>query len=310
MAPVRPDHYDFAFRRESLEGLRKQIKLTQAALADLLDVPVNTVSRWETGATTPDANALAAIYSIARSRGVTPQFFRRRASVKETQKQRTRLLVTWDFQNRGLDVSDVEEEWLYMRTYLDLCFPGTRANRQLWAYTSPHQREAAGELERLKFNVFEGAFDADGQVVQDVMEACQKEPTKTVFILAADDGNYSDLLRSLRQAGVDTYVWGTDNCSDRFLRAIVNGNFIQWDAPFVIAECVVVIKQLKGKPITRAQFGALCKLRLDESEIYPYDAGFSSRNPYGSVLRWLERQGIVRVDETDGKSPAMTIALQ
>ncbi len=310
MAPIRPDHYSFAFQPETLEGLRKQLGLTQAALAELLEIPVNTVSRWERGANTPDANALAAIFSIAKDSGITPQFFTRRASLMETQNQRTKLLFPWDFQNRGLDASEVETEWRYMRKYIDLLFPRSRASRQFWAYTAPHQYQAAAKLEPLKFEVFTSYFDADSQLVQDVKEECQKRPTRTILILAADDGNYAELLRDAREAGVDVYIWGTDNCSDRLRRVLADGHFIHWDAPFVVTECVEVIKELRGKSITRSEFGNQCKARLDESEIYPYDVGFSNNHPYSSLLRWLERQGLVVIKKASGKRDAISIALK
>ena len=81
----------------------------------------------------------------------------------------------------------------------DLLHPGTKDSRQLWAYTSPYQRNAADELKKLRFQVYGGAFDADGQLTQDVMEECQKNPNKTVLVLVADDGNYIDLLRRLKE---------------------------------------------------------------------------------------------------------------
>ena len=113
--------------------------------------------------------------------------------MRRAQKQRTKLAFPWDFQNRALDASDVATEWQYMHRYLDLFHPGTRASRQLLAYTSPHQREAASELQKVKFEVYEGYFDADSQLIQDALQVCQRGPNKTVFILAADDGNYVEL---------------------------------------------------------------------------------------------------------------------
>ena len=309
MVPIRPDHFNYTFDPNTLDSLRKRLGLTQAALAEQLDIPVNTVSRWETGATTPDAKALAAIYSIAKGRGVTPQFFKRRADLTRTQNQQTKLFFVWDFQNRGLDSSDIEDEMLYIQKYLDLRFPRTRSSRQFWAYTAPHQRAASQELKRDGFDVYESSFDADSQIIKDVLEACQTRPTKTVVILVTDDGNFSDMLLELKRAKVDTYVWGTDECSERLLKALGDERFILWDAPFVITECTEVIKDLNGKAIHKGEFGTLCKIRLDEYEIYPDDVGFSKRNPYGSVLRWLEAQGFIVTTAVSGKPDLVTITL-
>jgi len=44
-------------------------------MAELLGVPANTLSRWETGITVPDANALSAIISIAKEHGMEPPSF-------------------------------------------------------------------------------------------------------------------------------------------------------------------------------------------------------------------------------------------
>ena len=309
MAPIRPDHYDFAFDPDSLGAIRKRLGLTQAILAEQLDVPVNTVSRWETGATTPDAKALAAIFSIAKANGANPQFFKRRASLKQPQDQRTRLLFVWDFQNHALDASDIEDEWHYIHEYLKLRFPKACSNLSRWAYTALHQGQAAGELKRLGFEVYQGFFDADSQIIKDVQTACQDQPSNTVLVLVTDDGNFSELVSGLKQAGVDTYVLGTEECSERLRKSLGSGGVVPWDAPFVITECVQVIRELKGKAIGKAEFGNRCKSRLEEAEVYPGDAGYSKRNPYGSVLRWLEAQGMVTTTKVPGKPDSMTIKL-
>ena len=166
----------------------------------------------------------------------------------EAQNQRTKLLFPWDFQNRGLDASEVETEWHYMRKYIDLLFPRSRASRQFWAYTALHQYQAAAKLEQLKFEVFTSHFDADSQLVQDVKEEYQKRPTSSILILAADDGNYAEMLRDAREEGVDVYIWGTGQCSDRLQRILADGHFIHWDTPFVVTECVESLRNCVGSP--------------------------------------------------------------
>ena len=302
MAPIRPDQYQFVFNPTILESLRRQLGLTQSGLADRLFLPVNTVSRWETGAATPDAKALAAIYSIAHERGVTPQFFERRASLTEIRKRRTRMLVAWDFQNRGLESSDVSEEWGYMQTYLRICHPSTGSDLQLWAYTSEGQWSVSMPLQNLGFRVRQSWFDANSQMASDVMSACREHPENIVVVFVTDDGNFSELVRNLKQSGADVYVWGTAECSQRLKRSLEDGHFIPADAPFVISECMDVIDELAGEPVNKADFGNLCKQRLDDNDVYPHQVGFSKRNPYGSVLRWLEQRGAVDVVE-DTRNP-------
>ena len=306
MVPIRPDHFDFTFDPNTLDSLRKELGLTQAALAEQLDVPVNTVSRWETGATTPDAKALAAIYSIAKGRGVTPQFFK---SLKQAQIQPINLVFVWDFKDRAFDASDIEDEFLYIRKYLDLFFPKTRSSRHLLAYRPSHLYEFREELRRLGFEVVESQPFTDSEIFRHVQEVCQTQPAKSVVIFGTDDGNLSDKLLELKRTNVHAYVWGTDACDERLRKVLGDERFVHWDAPFVVTECVEVIRELNGEAISRSEFGNLCKHRLDESALYPDDVGFSRRNPYGSLLQWLEAQRLVVTTPVPGNPNLVTITL-
>ena len=92
MAPVKPGR--FKFDPGSIVQVRKHLGLSQKKLAALLGVPANTLSRWETGATTPDADSLAAIYSVAAQHGMSAQLFHRRKKMQpRLSKGRTRLLA-------------------------------------------------------------------------------------------------------------------------------------------------------------------------------------------------------------------------
>ncbi len=309
MAPIKPDQFEYAFRPASIEGLRKQLELTQAELAEELDVPVNTVSRWETGTTTPDAKALAALYSVAKGGGVNPHFFQRRVEVTVKRRERTKLMVVWDFQNHGVDAADVVEEWGFAKEYLDLLFPKTRSSRNLNAYLGIYQNAAMEQLEGLRFSVFHGAFDADSQIVQDVEEYCLTNPAKTVLVLISDDGDFVNLLRELRREGVDCYVWGTDQCSQRLITAVAEDHFVNWDKPYVAVKCIEVIRELDGGPITRSEFGQQCHAALEEDGIFPDSVGFSKNRPYASLLRWLEVQELVTVKDVRGNGNRITIHL-
>lgn len=82
MTPINEGLYEF--KKESLVELRRLMGLPQNKMAELLGVPANTLSRWETGATVPDAASLAAVYSLAKDHGVeTPAFFGIRRSPLE-----------------------------------------------------------------------------------------------------------------------------------------------------------------------------------------------------------------------------------
>lgn len=311
MTPVKPNQFEYTFSPKNLVGLRNRLKLTQASLAEILNVPVNTISRWENGNSTPDAHTLAALYSIAKERGVEPEFFKKSEGRAKVVKHRTKLILSWDFENLGLEAKLVDTEWYYMKEYLDLIHPKTRASRFLYAYVNPYvgQQQAAEVLKGLKFTVNQGFYNADAQLIQDSLSECEKNPHKTVFILVAKDRDYTEHLERLRSMGVEVYIWVTEECSQRLKQAVGADHFIHWDAPYVVTQCVEVIKKIDGKPITRSHFGTLCKDKLKEDEIYPGDAGFSRKNPYGSVLGWLQRQGIVRVTTINEKSGTISITI-
>jgi len=310
MTPVKPELYEYEFRPSVIKETRGKLGLSQAKLADLLDVPVNTLSRWESGSTSPDAKSLAAIFSIAKGKGITPQFFVQKASFKKVKDTRTRLLFAWDFQNLGMKAEYIKFEWEYMFRYLKLFHPSSLANRTYRAYISPNQRDAGEILSELKFEVQEGYFDADRQIINDSFEDCETNPQKWSFILLTDDGDYTQLFKDMQSMGIDTYIWGSDNCSERLIDIAGTGHFIHWDTPYVVMTCMDIIKRLNGKQITRSQFGQMCKDALDEEEIYPDEVGFSRKNPYGSLLRWLFVKGVVAVNEIGGKSDKISIVAQ
>lgn len=309
MVPIKQEYYEYRFDPDELRKIRTKLSLSQAKLAEMLDVPPNTLSRWETGATAPDAHRLAAIYSIGRKKGFTAEFFKTHGEHR-IKKQKTKMLLAWDFQNLGLDAGDVEEEWEYINKYLNRFHPDSRAYRILRAYSSPNQHSATEILRNLKFDVREGFFDADSQLIRDSREECESSPNKWEFVLIADDGDYEQMLRDMQAAGVVAYLWGSDQCSERIQNVLPQENFVNWNAPYVIEICMDVIRGLKGKPISRARFGSLCKNALEPEECYPDEVGFSRRNPYGSLLRWLERRGVISVTEETGKSDAISIVVQ
>ena len=86
--PVNPNDFEYRFSPESLVEIRERLGLSQAKLAERLDLPVNTISRWERKDTTPDANALAAIHSIAVKGGLKPEFFQRSTNRAQNPRQR------------------------------------------------------------------------------------------------------------------------------------------------------------------------------------------------------------------------------
>ena len=328
MAPVRPEDFDYAFQPSRLKTLRENLKLTQADMATLLDIPVNTLSRWERGSNSPDANALAAIYSIAQERGTTPEFFVKRPNPMDARKTRINLVVSWDFQNIPLRNDQIGNEWGYLEQYIEALFSNIQ-NHNLYAYGRDWQ--AHSKLREAGFEVKSYSYDVDRQIIregeqlfkisnpgqnilshyQDVPFARQivvssglfqsqpqtLDPNQSVYILISNDGDYTDFLKQLQQAGVEAFVWGTDYCSARLRDAVGEDHFIHWRRPYVTVKCIEVARELNGRSISKGEFGNMCKKALEETgdEIFPEDAGFSPKRPYASALKYMELNGLVRV---------------
>ena len=93
--PVNPKDFEYVFVPGVLVEIRERLGLSQASLSKLLSVPTNTISRWEREDTTPDANSLAAFYSIAKGAKLEPEFFRRRLRLDQNMTE----LVESEFLN-------------------------------------------------------------------------------------------------------------------------------------------------------------------------------------------------------------------
>ncbi len=325
MAPIRPEDHAFVFQAAVLPELRGKLGLSQAQLAEFLDVPVNTLSRWERGSNVPDANALAALFSIAKERGVTPEFFKKRRIVISKRRNWKNRIVDWDFQNLGVDAEGIDEVWDELRQYIDLLC-GSQANTVLYAYV-PHgiggmwgvEHSPQGKaLQSTGFTMVSCHSDADRHIMDDGRAAFQDSfrPRESVYVLISDDGDYADYLKELRSAGVETFVHGTNECAKR-LRAVVGGDhFIPWQRPYMVAKCYEVARKLVGKTITKGAFGNRCRVALeedglegDEYEELLEDTGFSLNRPFASVLQHMNTMGILQVKPIENDPNRVTLTV-
>ena len=86
--PVNPKNFQYEFAPRVLVEIREKLGLSQAKLSQSLELPVNTISRWEREETTPDANSLAALYSIAKGAGLEPEFFHQRVNMAKSKGEK------------------------------------------------------------------------------------------------------------------------------------------------------------------------------------------------------------------------------
>lgn len=222
MAPVKAGKYEF--RPDSLVQVRERVGLSQAKMANLLGVPANTLSRWETGATSPDAESLAAIYSAAAEHGIAPDFFQRRRPMPKQGKGPSRLLVMWDFQNLAVRENQVAPLNSWLRGDMDRRFPGT-SYRRFKAFSHPQQEAAADKLQELGWRVFEDDADMDEEIVNQSKSDCGQEPKDTILVLITKDRDFRELAAELKRKGVTVYlVTPSQGYSQALVKALGNNN--------------------------------------------------------------------------------------
>ena len=325
MPPIRPDDHAYRFRPAMLRELRERLNLTQAQMAHLLEIPVNTLSRWETGANLPDANALAAIHSIAADRGVTPQFFEERRKTVSKSRKRENRIVDWDFQNLEISDDEIQDTADELIEYMD-CVYGRSSQDVLSAYVSTgiggtRGFESSPQVQALKkadFDIFPCHQDADRRIIEDARDILNStsdfNPKESAYVLISDDGDYAGMLKSFRSAGFDTFVVGTDECNAKLINAVGKDHFIPLNRPFVVLKCLEVARELKGKTINKANFGDLCRrkladngLDLDEIDDIMENTGFSLNRPYASALQHMVSMGIVKISQVDNDPNRITI---
>ena len=80
------------------------------------------------------------------------------------------------------------------------------------------------------------------------------------------------------------------------------------DRPYVVVKRLEALTHSKDNAVSTAAFGNICKQALDDAAVYPQDVGFSTKNPYGSLARWLEVRGLVKTSR-QGKAQRATIQI-
>ena len=232
MAPIKAGKYEY--RPETLAGLRELLALKQTKMAELLGIPPNTLSRWETGSTTPGAEALASIYSLAMERGITPNFFKRRRPGSKPSTSRSTLLAIWDFQNVGITIHQVKSLESTIRGELDKRF-ASASHRLFKAFASPNQSTATDELLELGWRVWEDDEDIDDEIIAQAKSDCGQDPKDTILVLIAQDGDYLELIRELRGQGVSVYLFTRQQgYSQRLAQVVPEDNWMKLPFPAVI----------------------------------------------------------------------------
>lgn len=224
MTTQERDRYEF--RPHSLIDLRSALSLKQKQMAELIGVPQNTLSRWETGATAPDALNLAKVYSIAQERGEEVEFFVRRRPMAKKTTGRTRLLVFWDFQNEGRAANSVQSVSDSIKAALQGRFGG--ASLQIFkAFGGANQSKATDMLDEAGWRIWEDDIDMDAELISQARSDSGQEPEDTLVILITKDRDYSEMINDLQERGVEVYLGQlSGNLSSKLRRAVDTDHII------------------------------------------------------------------------------------
>ena len=230
LAPVRPAGYRFS--PESIVQVRTKLGLSQGNMAAELGIPANTLSRWENGTTTPDADSLAAIYSLAVSKGVTPQFFQRRPNAMQKQT-RDSLFVFWDFQNLPVSAEEVLQRDKWIRDELDRrCTTVTHKVFKVFARSmsfAPFLHDEAIELlDNAGWRIWEDSEDLDEDIIQQCRSDCGQDPEGTILVLVTRDGDYRELIDDMRNKGVRVYLMAPQDAGRKLVSAVGEKRWIKW----------------------------------------------------------------------------------
>ena len=228
MAPPKQQQYRFS--PQSIVELRKKLGLSQAALARSLGVPPNTLSRWEIGATTPDANSLAAIHSIAIEKGFTPSFFRKE---KRQTTKRTRLLVMWDFPDLAAHSQYVPNVDAWVRAECEKRFPTTtRRTFKAFVRATPWSSffDPADTLLDRGWKVWEEGEDLEETIIDHCKSDCGQDPSSTVLVLIARDGDYASTVNEIKSLDVRVYLFGF-GCNQELVNTVGKRRYIELPLP-------------------------------------------------------------------------------
>ena len=224
MAPVEKGSY--RFDPKGIVDIRTRLGIAQFEMALLLGVPANTLSRWETGRATPDAHSLAAIYSFAQERGLSPTFFRHFVS-----GHRTRLVVILDFQDLGVSALSIKQMDSYLMEEMERIAPSTD-HEVFKAFASPGQVVGIAELKKLKWRVRVDESDQDEAIIQQVKGDCGQDPEETVLVICSKGGNFEALVKEMRERGVEVHLITPPGTSQALLETVDADHRTQWPANF------------------------------------------------------------------------------
>lgn len=222
MAPLKPGPY--IFTPDSISQVRSQLRLTQEQFANKLGISKTAITRWEKGTVKPDADSLAAIYSLAAASGINPEFFK----PSNTKQGRSRLIVAWDFQNLAISEYEVPAKSESLKKELAKRFPSVSYNLYK-TFASPLHSFATRELANHGWRVQEYSYDIDDELYTQSWSDCNQAPQDTIFVLITRDGDFVDFIEELKNKGVRVYLMAPEHSSQHLIETVGKKRWIPWN---------------------------------------------------------------------------------
>lgn len=221
MAPLKNGQY--VFNPESIKIIRERLNLSQEQLAEKIGAVKAAISRWENGKVTPDADSLAAVYSVAEEGRIDTKFFKK----KETNPRggRSNLFGFWDYQNIPLSTHEVGEKAKRIRDELTKKFPSV-SHSVFKVFAGSIHSLATNEISKQGWRLQEFDHDIDDELDSQSWGDCNQAPKDTIFVLITRDGDFVDLIEELRKKGVRVYLMAPQNTSSKLVEAVGKKNLI------------------------------------------------------------------------------------
>ena len=222
MTPAKQGSY--RFRKESIAEMRQRLGLSQSAMASMLDLPKNTVSRWERGETTPDAESLAAVYSLGMDKGVAADFF---APVKQKAAAIEAALVYWDMQTiapAGVGAVDTLDKSVRAAVGQRV---SPNARRLFKAFSHNAHSAMTDRLEELGWRVWEDDIDWTQDFVHHALSDAGHNPEGSVAFLITMDNDYVELIRRLRSEKARVYLMALPSVPPELVAAVGKRRWIE-----------------------------------------------------------------------------------
>ena len=100
------------------------------------------------------------------------------------------------------------------------------------AFARPDQDAAAGELKKLKWRVKADKGNMDPSIIQQAKSDCGHDPDNTVLVMCSKDGDFASLIQEMRDWGVDVYLFGPSDTSQKLKSAVAYGRHVQMPSRF------------------------------------------------------------------------------